>query len=133
MGTNGKEKAGDAPEVEDLNGSQAEETESSRGKLVALVAVTLLLAAAGAGGGYALGIDTGEDLEAARVAGGDVGRTVGSATGEAMGYSIGFAEGRRTAFEDAYSSSFRAAFRSTFEKDAQAVRTSNDATSSLGP
>jgi flagellar biosynthesis/type III secretory pathway protein FliH len=78
--------------------------------------VLVVLALAGAAGGYLIGDSTGEDLDAARAEGAEEGERLGAAEGAEEGYSEGYREGRKEGYEEAYERSYEAAYRKAFEE-----------------
>lgn len=76
-------------------------------------ALALVLLAIAAGGGYLAGSGSGEDLDAARVAGGEAGWSAGTAIGGDI-YPAGLEKGRRITYGRAFRDSFRTAYRQAF-------------------
>src|SRR5215210_3001619 len=76
--------------------------------------IALVVIAVGLGAGYALGRNSGEDLDAARAEGATAGLTHGKELGGDP-YSQGEAAGRRITFPPAYRDSYRKAYLDSYE------------------
>jgi hypothetical protein len=87
-----------------------DEPSRTRGIAVAGV-IALALGAGSALGGYFLGKSSGEDLQAARLAGERAGQQAGAASGAEKGYAQGFTQGRKKGYRNAYESAYRKTYR----------------------
>jgi hypothetical protein len=97
--------------------------ESSKSRTIEIRVSTLVTAAclfvvaiAIGVGAYLIGKGSGEDLDAAHVAGAEAGQSKGVAAGTARGYAVGFKRGREKAFERAYAPAYRESYTAAFEE-----------------
>ena len=76
----------------------------------------ILVIAALALGGYIVGSNTGEDLDAARAEGVAVGQLTGAKAGDRRGYVSGYELGKRQGYGGAYREAFRTAYQAAFRE-----------------
>lgn len=105
MNESGMRGEGSAPEA-DASGTSVW---TSRGALVALAAVIVLVVGAGVGG-YEVGRNSGPDLPSARRSGAQAGYFDGKAAGTRTGTTDGLSVGRKRAMRPAYREAYKAAY-----------------------
>ena len=76
----------------------------------------IVVVAAFAAGGYLLGRDSGEDLDAARAEGTAIGTQTGAKAGDRRGYVSGYRLGERQGYGGAYREAFRTTYQSAFRE-----------------
>lgn len=105
MNESGRQGESSAPKA-DAKGPSAW---TSRGALMALAAVIVLVVAAGVGG-YEVGRNSGPDLPSARRSGAQAGYVDGKAAGARTGTTDGLSVGRKRAMRPAYREAYKAAY-----------------------
>lgn len=85
--------------------------EGSKRSLVGGTALAVILAGVAAAGGYALGANSGEDLDAAKRAGQAAGEQRGQVEGEKAGRKAGIKQGRKVAYKPAYKKAYDRAYK----------------------
>jgi hypothetical protein len=96
--------------------NRAESERRSQRKPLAISAIVLALAAGVGVGGYFLGRNSGEDLDAARAAGARQGQREGAARGAERGYGQGFRRGRRQGYRHSYGPAYDRAYNAELRK-----------------
>lgn len=86
-----------------------------RSTLFTLLAGVIVAIALGAGG-YAVGKNSGEDLEAARVAGTSAGKAAGENRGQARGFRAGLTKGKSLGFAVSFNQAYKRAYIETWEE-----------------
>lgn len=111
-GKESEAEAGERTAPEPVDAQKRERRLRAATVIVAVLAIALFTASAG----YKIGTSGGEDLDAARAAGTEVGETAaakGKETDE--GYDAGFKYGRKIGFAGSYATGYRQAFEDLFE------------------
>lgn len=86
-----------------------------RSTLFTVLAGVIVAIALGAGG-YMVGKNSGEDLEAARAAGASAGKAAGEKRGQSRGFRAGFTKGNSLGFTASYNQAYRRAYVKTWEE-----------------
>ena len=81
-------------------------------KRVALWAgIAVAVAVIAAGGGYALGVSSGEDLDQARVLGAREGTIIGTERGTVRGKAVGLKVGKKVGYKQTYKKAYHHAYQ----------------------
>jgi hypothetical protein len=104
------------PRVSGEGINRANSKRRSKGKRLAVAATVLVLGAGVATGGYFLGKNSGEDLDAARAFGARQGQREGAARGAERGYEQGLRRGRRQGYRQSYGPAFDKAYNGELKK-----------------